>query len=109
MRPTEFGDERGSGCGPTLMSRTRMDRTPRIGSMAVARASTMLRSGGTRPMTRRTRTACRLVARLGDWSGTMVSETETATTRASNKFQGLLTKVWYLGSNTMREYTSGRH
>ncbi len=73
-----------------------MERTPRMGSMAVARASTMLRSGGMRPTTRRTRTACRLVARLGDGLGTMVRAMETATTRASKRFQGLLTKGRYL-------------
>ncbi len=74
-----------------------MERTPRMGSMAMARASTILRSGVTRPTTRRTRTACRLVARLGDGLGTMVRAMETATTRASKRFQGLLTKGRYLG------------
>jgi hypothetical protein len=80
-----------------LTRRMRMERTPRMGSMAMARASTILRSGATRPTTRRTRTACRLVARLGDGSGTVARARETATTRASKRFQGLLTKGRYLG------------
>jgi hypothetical protein len=91
-----------------LTSRMRMESTPRTGSMATARAATMLRSGEIRPMTRRTRTACRLVARLRDWPGAMTRARETATTRASKRFQGLRTNGRYQWARALTASSSAK-